>query len=223
MEATIVEFHAERGMGRAQVEGAGEMSFDASVVAAPFARLTAGTRVQVEMGPSRLGGQRIVKVTLPDGEPEPAAPIGPSKPVEVGRYVLQMPDFWTGGDVVAGTKGARYTGNGPGFVFEFVEYRGAGQDADVRAKLIANYARLYPGPTTTEKVTVAGAPFEGHVTTTDKLGPGSRFELNIGDVGGDLVSFGLALAPARVERAAEWSEYFRAIVSVAIMKRDPPV
>src|SRR5262245_32134935 len=128
MEATIIEFHPDRGMGRAEVEGEGEMSFDASVVAAPFAKLTPGTKVLVDMGPSRLGGQRIVKLALPEGEPEPGAPIGPEHMVEVGSYILQLPDFWKGGDVTKSPTGARYKGNGPGIVFEFIEYKGAGKD-----------------------------------------------------------------------------------------------
>jgi hypothetical protein len=222
MDATIVEFHPERGMGRALVDGAGELSFDASVVAIPFTELVPGVKVQVDMGPSRLGGLRIIKLTIPDAEASPPAPLGPPKPVTVGAYVLQMPDFWTGGEVVTSKNGARYTGHGPGIVFEFLASPGAGGDPAMRSKLVGIYGNRYPGPRTSENVTIAGSPFETHVFETDKMGPGSRFELNLGDVGGDLVGFGVALTPPKVPKAEVWSQFFRSIVAMAILERGQP-
>jgi hypothetical protein len=64
MRATIVEFRKEQGMGRASVDGVGELSFDASVCAS-WDRLTPGQQIEVELGPSRLGGQRILKLWIP--------------------------------------------------------------------------------------------------------------------------------------------------------------
>ena len=52
-------------MGRANVEGIGELSFDASTVGVAWTSLTPGRQVQVELGPSRLGGQRILKLWIP--------------------------------------------------------------------------------------------------------------------------------------------------------------
>jgi hypothetical protein len=65
MRATIVEFRREQGMGRASVDGVGELPFDASVVGVAWTSLTAGRQVEVEVGPSRLGGQRILKLWIP--------------------------------------------------------------------------------------------------------------------------------------------------------------
>jgi hypothetical protein len=65
MRATIVEFKKEQGMGRVSVEGIGELSFDASTVGAAWASLTPGKQVEVDVGPSRLGGQKIVKLWIP--------------------------------------------------------------------------------------------------------------------------------------------------------------
>jgi hypothetical protein len=73
MQATIVEFRKEQGMGRASVDGVGELSFDASVVGVPWTKLIPGQQVQVELGPSRLGGQRILKLWIP-GEKLPDIP-----------------------------------------------------------------------------------------------------------------------------------------------------
>ena len=65
MQATIVEFRREQGLGRASVDGVGELPFDASVVGVAWTSLTAGRQVEVEVGPSRLGGQRILKLWIP--------------------------------------------------------------------------------------------------------------------------------------------------------------
>lgn len=51
-------------MGKANVEGVGELSFDASAVGVAWTSLTPGRQVQVELGPSRLGGQRILKLWI---------------------------------------------------------------------------------------------------------------------------------------------------------------
>jgi hypothetical protein len=65
MRATIVEFRKEQGMGRANVDGVGELPFDASVVGVQWNSLTPGRQVEVDVGPSRLGGQRIKKLWIP--------------------------------------------------------------------------------------------------------------------------------------------------------------
>ncbi len=52
-------------MGRASVDGVGELSFDASAVGVAWTSLTAGKQCEVELGPSRLGGQRILKLWIP--------------------------------------------------------------------------------------------------------------------------------------------------------------
>jgi hypothetical protein len=79
MQATIIEFRKEQGMGRATVDGVGDLPFDASVVGVPWTSLVPGRRVEVEIGPSRLGGQRILKLSIAGDElpPDPAA--SPSK------------------------------------------------------------------------------------------------------------------------------------------------
>src|SRR5437868_2741209 len=46
MRATIVEFRREQGMGRASVDGVGELPFDASVVGVAWTSLTAGRQVE---------------------------------------------------------------------------------------------------------------------------------------------------------------------------------
>jgi len=65
MQATIVEFRKEQGMGRVNVDGIGELPFDASVVGVAWNSLVPGRQVQVDVGPSRLGGQRILKLWIP--------------------------------------------------------------------------------------------------------------------------------------------------------------
>lgn len=51
-------------MGRVSVDGIGELSFDASAVGVAWTSLTPGRQVEVEVGPSRLGGQKIVKLWI---------------------------------------------------------------------------------------------------------------------------------------------------------------
>ncbi len=51
-------------MGRVSVDGIGELSFDASTVGVAWTSLTPGRQVEVEVGPSRLGGQRILKLWI---------------------------------------------------------------------------------------------------------------------------------------------------------------
>jgi hypothetical protein len=65
MQATIVEFRKEQGMGRVNVDGVGELPFDAAAVGVPWTSLVAGKQVQVDLGPSRLGGQRVIKLWIP--------------------------------------------------------------------------------------------------------------------------------------------------------------
>lgn len=79
MQGTIIDFRKEQGMGRAAVDGVGELTFDASVVGVPWASLVPGKRVQVELGPSRLGGQRILKLWIPGDELPPDPRVDPSR------------------------------------------------------------------------------------------------------------------------------------------------
>ncbi len=52
-------------MGRVSVDGIGELPFDASTVGVSWTSLTPGRQVEVEVGPSRLGGQRVRKLWIP--------------------------------------------------------------------------------------------------------------------------------------------------------------
>ena len=60
-KATILAFQREQGFGRVNVEGEGELPFDAVVAAPAPERLIVGTEVMVETGPSRIPGK--IKVT----------------------------------------------------------------------------------------------------------------------------------------------------------------
>jgi len=51
-------------MGHATVDGVGELPFDASAVGVAWTSLVPGQRVEVELGPSRLGGQKIRKLWI---------------------------------------------------------------------------------------------------------------------------------------------------------------
>ena len=47
------------------MDGVGELSFDASAVGVSWTSLTPGKQCEVEVGPSRLGGQKILKLWIP--------------------------------------------------------------------------------------------------------------------------------------------------------------
>jgi hypothetical protein len=66
----IISFQMEQGFGKVDVEGVGEMSFDA-VVAQPLPeKLVPGADVMVETGPSRIPGRtKVVKLWIGDTPP----------------------------------------------------------------------------------------------------------------------------------------------------------
>jgi len=69
-KATVVAFQREQGFGRVEVEGQGELPFDA-VVAQPHPdKLVPGAAVLVEIGPSRIPGRlKITKLWIGDAPP----------------------------------------------------------------------------------------------------------------------------------------------------------
>jgi hypothetical protein len=69
-KGTIVSFEREQGFGRVNVEGEGELPFDAVVAAPPPEKLVAGTEVRVETGPSRIPGRiKVTKLWIGDTPP----------------------------------------------------------------------------------------------------------------------------------------------------------
>ncbi len=76
-KGVIVSFQREQGFGRVAVEGKGEMSFDAVVALAKPEDLTAGAKVNVDIGPSRVPGRlKVMKLWLEgtSGEPKKVGP-----------------------------------------------------------------------------------------------------------------------------------------------------
>jgi hypothetical protein len=69
-KATIVSFQREQGFGRVNVDGDGELPFDAVVAQPPPEKLVAGTEVWVETGPSRVPGRiKVTKLWIGDTPP----------------------------------------------------------------------------------------------------------------------------------------------------------
>lgn len=69
-KATIVSFQMEQGFGKVNVEGQGELPFDAVVAQPPPSKLVAGAEVMVEIGPSRIPGKlKVVKLWIGDAPP----------------------------------------------------------------------------------------------------------------------------------------------------------
>lgn len=69
-KGTIVGFQREQGFGRVNVEGDGELPFDAVVAQPPPEKLVAGTEVWVETGPSRVPGRiKVTKLWIGDTPP----------------------------------------------------------------------------------------------------------------------------------------------------------
>lgn len=69
-KATVVAFQKEQGFGRVNVEGDGELPFDAVVAQPPAEKLLPGTEVMVETGPSRIPGRiKVVKLWIGDTPP----------------------------------------------------------------------------------------------------------------------------------------------------------
>lgn len=73
-KGVVVSFQREQGFGRVTVDGLGELAFDAVVSLAKPEELTAGAKVNVELGPSRIPGKlKVTKLWLEGASGEPAA------------------------------------------------------------------------------------------------------------------------------------------------------
>jgi hypothetical protein len=71
-KGVVVSFQKEAGFGRVNVEGSGELAFDAVVSLAKPEDLVAGAKVNVEVGPSRIPGKvKITKLWLEGASGEP--------------------------------------------------------------------------------------------------------------------------------------------------------
>jgi hypothetical protein len=71
-KGVVIAFQKEQGFGKVDVEGSGEMSFDAVVSLAKPQDLVAGAKVNVELGPSRIPGKtKITKLWLEGASSEP--------------------------------------------------------------------------------------------------------------------------------------------------------
>jgi hypothetical protein len=71
-KGVVVSFQKEAGFGKVNVEGSGELSFDAVVSLAKPEDLVAGAKVNVEVGPSRIPGKvKITKLWLDGASGEP--------------------------------------------------------------------------------------------------------------------------------------------------------
>jgi hypothetical protein len=69
-KATVVSFVREQGFGRVNVEGEGELAFDAVVAVPPPDKLVVGAQVMVETGPSRIPGRtKVTKLWIGDTPP----------------------------------------------------------------------------------------------------------------------------------------------------------
>ena len=68
----VVGFQKEQGFGRVAIDEVGELAFDAVVSLAKPEELTAGARVNVEIGPSRIPGKlKVTKLWLEGASSEP--------------------------------------------------------------------------------------------------------------------------------------------------------
>jgi hypothetical protein len=71
-KGSIVSFQREQGFGKVNVEGVGELPFDAVVTLAKPEDLVAGTKVNVEIGPSKIPGRvKVTKLWLEGQSGEP--------------------------------------------------------------------------------------------------------------------------------------------------------
>jgi hypothetical protein len=71
-KAVVVSFQKEAGFGKVNVEGTGELSFDAVVSLAAPKDLVEGAKVNVELGPSRIPGKlKVTKLWLEGQSSEP--------------------------------------------------------------------------------------------------------------------------------------------------------
>jgi hypothetical protein len=72
-KGVVVSFQREQGFGKVDVEGTGELAFDAVVTLAKPELLVPGAKVNVEVGPSRIPGKvKVTKLWLEGTSGEPA-------------------------------------------------------------------------------------------------------------------------------------------------------
>ena len=71
-KGSVVSFQREQGFGKVNVEGVGELPFDAVVSLAKPEDLVAGAKVNVEIGPSKIPGRvKVTKLWLEGQSGEP--------------------------------------------------------------------------------------------------------------------------------------------------------
>jgi hypothetical protein len=71
-KGVIVSFQREAGFGKVNIEGTGELSFDAVIALANPNDLVEGAKVNVEIGPSRIPGKlKVTKLWLEGQSSEP--------------------------------------------------------------------------------------------------------------------------------------------------------
>ena len=71
-KGSVVSFQREQGFGRVNVDGVGELAFDAVVSLAKPEDLVAGAKVNVEIGPSKIPGRmKVTKLWLEGQSGEP--------------------------------------------------------------------------------------------------------------------------------------------------------
>lgn len=71
-KGVVVSFQKEAGFGKVNIEGTGELSFDAVVSLASPKDLVEGAKVNVEIGPSRIPGKlKVMKLWLEGQSSEP--------------------------------------------------------------------------------------------------------------------------------------------------------
>lgn len=72
-KGVVVGFQKEQGFGKVDIDGVGELPFDAVVTLAKPEELVAGAKVNVELGPSRIPGKlKVTKLWLEGASGEPA-------------------------------------------------------------------------------------------------------------------------------------------------------
>lgn len=72
-KGVVVGFQKEQGFGKVNIDGVGELPFDAVVTLAKPEELVAGAKVNVELGPSRIPGKlKVTKLWLEGASGEPA-------------------------------------------------------------------------------------------------------------------------------------------------------
>jgi hypothetical protein len=71
-KGVVVSFQKEAGFGKVNIEGVGELSFDAVISLAKPEQLVTGAKVNVETGPSRIPGKlKVTKLWMEGASGEP--------------------------------------------------------------------------------------------------------------------------------------------------------